>query len=39
MNQRDLNNFRSIDELWDRKLEEELGLFYPDDKAEDIKNK
>ena len=38
MNRRDLNNFTSIDELWEQELEE-FGLFYQDDMAEDIKNK
>jgi hypothetical protein len=39
MNRRDLEKLRNIDELWNKKLEEELGLSYTDDKAEEIKDK
>ena len=39
MNQRDLRNFIYWDEIWNEEFEEELGFFYSDDTAEDIKNK
>ncbi len=39
MNQRDLKNFRNVNEMLDRELEEELGLVYSDDMSEDLKNK
>ena len=39
MNRRDLQRFRSVDELWDEEFEEELGLVYSDDAVEDFKNK
>ena len=39
MNRRDLKNFRDINDLWNDEFEEEFGLFYMEDMAEDIKNK
>ena len=39
MNQRDLKNFWSINELLEKRSEKEPRFVYLDDMAEDIKNK
>ena len=39
MNRRDIKNFTKIDKLLDKDSEEELGLDYMEDMAEDLKNK
>ena len=39
MNRRDIEKYRNVDEFWDKKIEEELGLSSLAGKAENLKNK